>query len=301
MGNFFSLGFNLASPESVSLKELSVNNRLFQLQEELDSWINISSWWQPIERTIISLKVEVDQEKIYKDCLLLRGDQVYLTMHSYCPGTRLQHKSDPKKISEPEIVLQLDIPRSHWCDFSVLKVTVSASIGSDLLRVVGSPHVSHSKLLEKSVELQLSGQQTQGNVISTDFSNDRKISKALWKIVIDPSVDTQDWETVEHSRMLRVEINSKEESNFQDVGLQVLLLTDIIMASLDAVMQDEEKLQLVKTESVIGGSWLRFLRNAYGNLFSLGEPGVKEKWNQNQDSIRSRVQHLMMENIGGLR
>ena len=198
-----------------------------------------------------------------------------------------------------EVPYLLVIPDGEWNDSAVLSFSLSVNLNTKATRKIGSPVVNQSILLKKDIRFQLAGQETQGNVIIRDFSNDKKVSKALWKIQIDPTVGIDDWATVEHSRMLRVEINKNSESSMRDKNFQAMLLADIVMIALGASINDDEKLDLIRNENIDGGSWLRFLRSAFSNVFEADELSVREKWNQNQSSIRARVQHVMMENVEG--
>jgi hypothetical protein len=99
--------------------------------------------------------------------------------------------------------------------------------------------------------------------------------------------------------MLRVEINKNSESSMSDKNFQAMLLADIVMIALGASINDDEKLDLIRNENIAGGSWLRFLRSALNSVFETDELSIRDKWNQNQSSIRARVQHVMMENVEG--
>lgn len=297
MSRYQSLGYNQPSENALSVSEIELNGTVYDLFDPTEAGVNISDWWTPSKQTSITGRAKINLDDIYRECNLDKDDVLELCVNSYCLGTRLRHKSSVYEVQDNEVEFLLNIPEGEWNDSAVLSLSLSVSLNSKAIRKIGSPVVNKSLLLKRDIRFQLSGQETQGNVIIRDFSNDKKVSKALWKIQIDPSVGIDDWVTVEHSRMLRVEINKNIESSIRDKNFQAMLLADIVMIALGSSINDEEKLDLIRDENVAGGSWLRFLRSAFNNIFEADELSVREKWNQNQSSILARVQHVMMENV----
>jgi hypothetical protein len=281
------------------VSEIEFNGTVYDANEASKSGINLSHWWTPSKQTSITGVIKVNTDEVYRECNLDRKDVLALCVHTYCLGTRLQHKSKVYEVKDKEIPYLLVIPEGEWNDSANLSFSLSVNLDARAVRKIGSPVVNKSTLLKKDIRIQLTGQETQGNVIIRDFSNDKKVSKALWKIQIDPTVGLDDWVTVEHSRMLRVEINTNSENSMREKNFQAMLLVDIVMIALGASINDEEKLDLIRNENVSGGSWLRFLRSAFSSVFEPDELSVRDKWNQNQSAIRARVQHVMMENIEG--
>ena len=299
MSRYQSLGYNQPIESVLNVAEIDLNGTVYEINDSSESGINLSNWWTPSRQTSITGLVRVNIADIYRDCNLDREDVLELCVNTYCLGTRLRHKSEVYEVKNSEVPYLLVIPGGEWNDSAVLSFSLSVNLNAKAIRKIGSPVVNKSILLKKDIRFQLAGQETQGNVIIRDFSNDKKVSKALWKIQIDPTVGIDDWATVEHSRMLRVEINKNSESIMRDKNFQAMLLADIVMIALGASINDDEKLDLIRNENIAGGSWLRFLRSAFSNIFETNELSVRDKWNQNQSSIRARVQHVMMENVEG--
>jgi hypothetical protein len=299
MSRYQSLGYNQPNESVLNVTEIELNGTVYDIDDSSESGINLSSWWTPSKQTSITGLVRVNIAEIYSECNLDREDVLEFCVSTYCLGTRLRHRSKVYEVKNNEVQYLLVIPDGEWNDSAVLSFSLSVNLNAKATRRVGSPVVNKSILLKKNIRFQLAGQETQGNVIIRDFSNEKKFSKALWKIQIDPTVGIDDWATVEHSRMLRVEINKSCEVSMRDKNFQAMLLADIIMIALGASINDEEKLDLIRNENVSGGSWLRFLRSAFSNVFETDELSIRDKWNQNQSSIRTRIQHVMMENVEG--
>jgi hypothetical protein len=299
MSRYQSLGYNQPSESTLNVSEIELNGTIYDTNEASESGINLSNWWTPSKLTSITGVVRINFDEVYRECNLDREDVLVLCVHTYSLGTRLRHKSKVYEVKGKEISYLLVIPEGEWNDSAILSFSLSVNLNTRAVRKIGSPVVNKSIILKKDIRIQLAGQETQGNVIIRDFSNDKKISKALWKIQIDPTVGIDDWATVEHSRMLRVEINKTSENSMHEKTFQAMLLADIVMIALGSSINDDEKLDLIRNENVIGGSWLRFLRSAFSNVFEPDELSVRDKWNQNQSAIRARVQHVMMENVEG--
>ena len=299
MSRYQSLGYNQPSESTLTVSEIELNGNVYEVNDSSESGINLSNWWTPSKQTSITGLVRVNIADIYRECNLDREDVLELCVHTYCLGTRLQHQSKVYEVNNYEVPYLLVVPDGEWNDSAVLSFSLSVNLNAKAIRKIGSPVVNKSILLKKNIRLQLAGQETQGNVIIRDFGNDKKVSKALWKIQIDSTVGIHDWATVEHSRMLRVEINKNSERSMGDKYFQAMLLSDIVMIALGVSINDDEKLDLIRNENIAGGSWLRFLRSAFNNVFETDELRVRDKWNQNQSSIRARVQHVMMENVEG--
>jgi hypothetical protein len=299
MSRYQSLGYNQPSESALIVSEIELNGKVYEVNDFSESGINLSNWWIPSKQTSIKGLVGVNIAEIYRECNLDREDVLELCVNTYCLGTRLRHKSKVYEVNNYEVPYLLVVPDGEWNDSAVLSFSLSVNLNAKAIRKIGSPVVNKSILLKKDIRLQLSGQETQGNVIIRDFGNDKKVSKALWRIQIDSTVGLDDWTTVEHSRMLRVEINKNSESSMSDKNFQAMLLADIVMIALGASINDDEKLDLIRNENIAGGSWLRFLRSALNSVFETDELSIRDKWNQNQSSIRARVQHVMMENVEG--
>ena len=57
------------------------------------------------------------------------------------------------------------------------------------------------------------------------------------------------------------------------------------------------KLEYLQNDSMPEGSWAKFVKSMFQSVFPTGQLGVKQKWNEEQDRIRTRVQHLMSGNL----
>jgi hypothetical protein len=71
------------------------------------------------------------------------------------------------------------------------------------------------------------------------------------------------------------------------------MMTDLVMLALDNAINDDEKFDFLQNDALADGSWARFVKSMYQGVFTVGQIGVKQKWIEEQDRIRSRVQHLM--------
>ena len=157
--------------------------------------------------------------------------------------------------------------------------------------------MSNSRLLKKSWKIALAGSRTQANVVLLDFSKDHRTSKAMWNIKISDGYDMDSWLSAQHSSVLRIEVNRNYEDYIEQQQFKILLMTDIVILSLARAIADDEKLTYLQNNEIAEGSWAQFVKTMYLSVFSIGELGVKQKWQDNQNEIRARVQHQMSENL----
>ena len=288
----YSLGYNLASESSLSVKLFSINGRSFDMDVPTWEQYNVTEWWLPTSQTTISLQIQLEIPEIYEDCELNPSDELFLVLHSYSTGTKMQHWGSPAKVGGSLLEVELEIPANEWAEEAVLQLTLTVRFADSNARRMGSPALPNSRLLERDWKIQLSGSRTQGNVVIRDFSKDPRIANAIWNVKIDRRVEMDAWPTVQHSNVLRIEINKNFEEFVNQPQVQTLLLTDIIMLALGDAIDDDEKLEFIRSDSAANGSWVRFIKTVYGIVFSVGEIMVREKWHTEQQEIRARVQHL---------
>ena len=168
---------------------------------------------------------------------------------------------------------------------------------NEIERKVGAPKLTNSRLITKSWTIKLAGSHTQANVVFLDFSKDPSRAKALWQIRISDSLDLDSWLTAEHSNMLRIEVNKIHEDFIQQPYFQIPLMTDLVMLALDNVFKDDEKINYLQNDSEPEGSWAKFVRHYYKLIFPTGTLSIKQKWIDDQDRIRARVQDLLYKNL----
>ncbi len=248
-------------------------------------------------KTDISAKFEIRISEIFSDCALGKDDELFLTLYSYCPGTKLQHHGKPVLIDSNEIDIELTIPENELSDDVSLYAVITTRFKEKNDRKVGAPQKSNSRLLSKSWKIYLSGSRTQGNVVFLDFSKDTAASKALWRIHISENIDMDSWLTAQHSNILRIEVNEDHKEFIQQPHFQIPLLTDMVMLALGSAIRDDEKLEYLQNDSMPEGSWAKFVKSMFQSVFPTGQLGVKQKWAEEQDRIRTRVQHLMSGNL----
>jgi hypothetical protein len=74
-------------------------------------------------------------------------------------------------------------------------------------------------------------------------------------------------------------------------------MTDLVMLALDNAIKDDDKRNFLQNDLMAEGSWANFVRSQFKQLFPVGQIGLKQKWYDEQDRIRTRVQHLMSGNL----
>ena len=295
--SFYSLGYNLADVNDLKMISMSINNHDYPSEDFDNEYFNLTSWWTNSMTTDISAKFRVRYGEIVSDCALAKDDELYLTLYSYCPGTKLQHHGTPVLINSEEIDISLNIPANELSDDLTLHAIVTTRFDEKGLRKIGAPHVSNSRLLTKTWKIYLSGSRTQGNVVFLDFSKDLNKSKALWQIRINENIDMDSWLTAQHSNILRIEVNELHKEFIQQPHFQIPLMTDMVMLALDNAINDDEKLNYLQNDSMPEGSWAKFVKSMFQSVFMTGQIGIKQKWIEEQAHIRARVQHLMSGNL----
>lgn len=294
---FFSLGYNLADPTDLQMTAAKINSHEYS-PEDLDSEsFNLTSWWTPSMQTDITLKFKIRRDEIFTDCALSNSDSLFVTLYSYCPGTKLQHQAKPVLVLEDEIEVELSIPSNELAEELTLNAIITANFDSQSTRKTGSPQISNSRLLTKSWKFFLSGSRTQANVVFLDFSKEPSRAKSLWQIRIADNLDFDSWLNSQHSNVLRIEVNEIHEDFIQQPHFQVPMMTDLVMLALDNAINDDEKFDFLQNDALADGSWARFVKSMYQSVFTVGQIGVKQKWIEEQDRIRTRVQHLMSSNL----
>jgi hypothetical protein len=295
--SFYSLGYNLADVNDLKMISMSINNHDYPSEDFDNEYFNLTSWWTNSMTTDISAKFRVRYGEIVSDCALAKDDELFLTLYSYCPGTKLQHHGKPVLINSEEIDISLNIPANELSDDLTLHAIVTTRFDEKGLRKIGAPHVSNSRLLTKTWKIYLSGSRTQGNVVFLDFSKDLNKSKALWQIRINENIDMDSWLTAQHSNILRIEVNELHKEFIQQPHFQIPLMTDMVMLALDNAINDDEKLNYLQNDSMPEGSWAKFVKSMFQSVFMTGQIGIKQKWIEEQAHIRARVQHLMSGNL----
>ena len=294
---FYSLGYNLANSSDLSLQNIKVNGHEY-VSEDIDNEIfNLTSWWTPSLNTEISARFRIQLNEIKSDCALSKNDQLFLTLFSYCPGTKLQHESKPIRLDTDEVEMEISIPPTEIAENLNLNATITVNIDDQIERRVGSPYISNSRLLNKTWKFLLSGSRTQANVVLLDFSDDSRRAKALWEIKINDNLDFDTWLSSQHSNVLRIEVNKLYEDYIQQPQFQIPMMTDLVMRALDEAINDEEKITFLQNDFVAEGSWAKFVKSMYLNVFTSNNIAVKQKWRDEQDSLRAVVQNLMSSNL----
>ena len=291
--NFFSLGYNVADPSDLQLTSVKINNHEYS-PEDLDSEsFNLTAWWTPSMQTDVIMRFKIRRQEIVTDCALLPDDALFLSLFSYCSGTKLQHQGKPVAITEEEQEIELSIPANELAEEFTIHAIITSIFNESKERKVGAPQLSNSRLLSKSWKFYLSGSRTQANVVFLDFSADASRSKALWQIKIASNLDLDSWLNSQHSNILRIEVNRLHEDFHQQPHFQIPLMTDLVILALDDAINDDEKFDFLQNDALAKGSWARFVKSMYQGVFNVGQIGVKQKWIEDQDRIRARVQHLM--------
>ena len=294
---FYSLGYNLADVNDLKMMNMSINNHDYPSEDFDNEYFNLTSWWTNSMTTDISAKFQIRFGEIVSDCALAKDDELFLTLYSYCPGTKLQHHGKPVLINSEEIDVSLNIPANELSDDLTLHAIITTRFDEKGSRKIGAPHVSNSRLLTKNWKIYLSGSRTQGNVVFLDFSKDPNKSKALWQIRINENIDMDSWLTAQHSNILRIEVNELHKEFIQQPHFQIPLMTDMVMLALDNAINDDEKLNYLQNDSMPEGSWAKFVKSMFQSVFMTGQIGIKQKWIEEQANIRARVQHLMSGNL----
>jgi hypothetical protein len=294
---FYSLGYNLPDINDLKMTGIQINGHDYPSENYDEEYFNLTSWWTNSMKTDISAKFEIRITEIARDCALGKDDELFLTLYSYCPGTKLQHHGKPVLIDSNEIDITLTIPENELSDDVNLYAVITTRFNEKNDRKIGAPHKSNSRLLTKSWKIYLSGSRTQGNVVFLDFSKDAAASKALWRIHISENIDMDSWLTAQHSNVLRIEVNEDHKEFIQQPHFQIPLMTDMVMLALGSAIRDDEKLEYLQNDSMPEGSWAKFVKSMFQSVFPTGQLGVKQKWNEEQDRIRTRVQHLMSGNL----
>ena len=295
--SFYSLGYNLADLNDLKMMNISINGHDYPSEDLDNEYFNLTSWWTNSMTTDISAKFRIRFGEIVSDCALTKDDSLFLTLYSYCPGTKLQHHGKPVLIDSEEIDISLNIPANELSDDLTLHAIITTRFDEKGTRKVGAPHVSNSRLLTKTWKIYLSGSRTQGNVVFLDFSKDSNRSKSLWQIRINENIDMDSWLTAQHSNILRIEVNELHKEFIQQPHFQIPLMTDMVMLALDNAINDEEKLSYLQSDSLPEGSWAKFVKSMFQSVFMSGQIGIKQKWIEEQAHIRARVQHLMSGNL----
>jgi len=295
--NFYSLGYNLADSSDLRMTSIKFNSHDYPSDDFDSETFNLTSWWTPSMQTEIQARFSIRRSEISTDCSLRKEDELFLTLYSYCPGTKLQHIGKPLLIDSDEVEIQLTIPADELAEDFSLYAVITTRFNENKERKVGAPQKSNSRLLTKNWKTYLSGSQTQANVVFLDFSKDKSRSKALWQIVINENLDFDSWLTAQHSNILRIEVNKIHEDFIKQPHFQVPLMTDLVMLALDNAIKDDDKRNFLQNDLMAEGSWANFVRSQFKQLFPVGQIGLKQKWYDEQDRIRTRVQHLMSGNL----
>jgi hypothetical protein len=187
--NFYSLGYNLADTSDLRMTSIKFNSHDYPSDDFDSETFNLTSWWTPSMQTEIQARFSIRRSEISTDCSLRKEDELFLTLYSYCPGTKLQHIGKPLLIDSDEVEIQLTIPADELAEDFSLYAVITTRFNEKKERKVGAPQKSNSRLLTKNWKIYLSGSQTQANVVFLDFSKDKSRAKALWQIVINENLE----------------------------------------------------------------------------------------------------------------
>jgi hypothetical protein len=72
-----------------------------------------------------------------------KDDELFLTLYSYCPGTKLQHHGKPVLIDSNEIDIALTIPENELSDDVNLYAVITTRFNEKNDPKVGAPHKSN--------------------------------------------------------------------------------------------------------------------------------------------------------------
>ena len=296
--NFYSLGYNTASELDLKMVSLNINDREYHAVDFDSDELNLSSWWTPSMPTNIRCKFAIKLSEIREDCCLSKNDELFLTLYSYCSSNKLQHHGKPVPVNnEIDVEANLIIPQSEIAGDLNLIALLTTRFDDTSTRKIGAPVISNSRLLIKTWKIYLSGSRTQANVVCLDFSSDPSRAKAMWQIKINDNIDMDSWMTTQHSSVLRIEVNKIYEDYIQQPQFQVPMMTDLVMLALNNAISDDDRLTYLQNDDIAEGSWAKFVKSMFQNIFSPGQISIKQKWKEEQDQIRTRVQHLMSSNL----
>ena len=283
----------MAGADSLVVTSILINDH--ELTEQLvgEETVNLSGWWTPTLPTKVSGKVSINIPQIFAECALNASDLLYLEVFTYCSGTKLQHQCEPISIRDEPVSFCLDIPPEQISGKIELFAVILTRFANDLARKVGSPMASNSRLLEKSWKFQLSGSHTQANVTVADFLVDSKIEDAFWKIQIEDDLEFETWLEVQHSSVVKIVLNQRYLDLFSHREVQALLMTDLVIFSLENSLGDDERLSFLQGIGEAEGTWAQYVQQMFNLVFSPGQIGIREYWRDSQSEIRTRVQHLM--------
>jgi hypothetical protein len=294
---FYSLGYNQSASANMKLVGLKINSLEYNYDEYEGVDFNLTSWWTPSLRTLIKCKFQIDCNAIFEDCMLSKTDLLSINLFSYCSGTKLQHQSETINVNGDEVEIELEIPENELADEFILNAIITTRFSETFNRKVGAPQVSNSKLLSKSWKFLLSGSRTQANIVLLDFSQTPARENAMWQIKIHSGSDIDSWLQAQHSNVLRIEVNKDFEDFIQQPIFQIPMMTDLVMLALDDAIRDDDKFDFLQNDSISDGTWAKFVKTMYSNIFTIGQIGVRQMWLENQDLIRARVQSLMSANL----
>ena len=295
--NFFSLGYNLANPQSIIPRSISMNDHEYSAELENPDPINVTSWWNPEVVTKIDGLFDIQLEDIYADCSLNSSDEIYLAVYAYSPGTKLLHQGEIVPISDGQVSAGIIIPAFELANAVDFHAAIICRFPADSPRKVGAPVISNSKLAGKSWRFALSGSHTQVNVLNDDFSLDARTEHSIWKIHLEDTSDYDEWLIAQHSSVLRITVNQDLQEFVKQDHVQALLMTDLVMTALQSAIEDDERLLFLQSGFYPEGTWVQFIKKYFDLVFVNQTLGVRDYWHNEQPEIRSRIQHLMHGNL----
>ena len=107
---FYSLGYNLADFNDLKMTGIQINGHDYPSENYDDEYFNLTAWWTNSMKTEISAKFDIRISEMTADCALGKDDSLFLTLYSYCPGTKLQHHGKSVLIEGSELEAELTIP-----------------------------------------------------------------------------------------------------------------------------------------------------------------------------------------------
>jgi hypothetical protein len=295
--NFFSLGYNLANPNTLLPQLITINNHEYSTELDSDEPINITAWWNIGDVTTIQALFNIDLENIRSECALSLKDEIYLTIYAYTSGTKLLHQGEIVPIKNGQVSANMTIPAFEMANVVDFHAAIICRFQSDTSRKIGAPVITNSKLLDKHWRFALSGSHTQANVLHDDFSKEPRTSNSIWKIQIDDPRELDTWLEAQHSSVLRILVNQDLQEFVKQESVQVLLMTDLVMSALQSAIENDERLSYLQSGSTPEGTWAQFIKTYYDQVFINHSFGVKDYWHSDQSEIRTRVQHLMHNNL----
>jgi len=296
-----SLGYNQPDESAIEIVQITLNDKILAMKSlENPDEIDLTGWWTPEVPLSISVRYKVDEAQIREGSALWANDGLYCNLVSYCPASKIQFTNDPVPTHAGVNELLLEIPSLTLSDILKLKLELFVNFDQGAERKIGSPSLPFSRLLTKGFTFSLSGVDSLANVQVTDFSGHGRQKDAMWRISFNLSLDLEEWEILQVSNVIQIEVNRDLPAEYLSDGrFLVALMTDVVALTIDQFMHDEEKLDLLRnfSSASYSGSWLLFAHSYFEWLFPVHELVVTKAWLRNQSKYRAEIQSIVSSGI----